>query len=157
MGYRLRRRLLRRRTRRASVEDDFPRAIRLSYPRRSKGADLHSCFIENGTAGESKYSAAFVTTRSGCQRKGATAGLRNSDQPAITSCFPRIVLRRPRNWASSARYKKNLFASRSANAFPNAISCALLQLDPRQNLVKSKREGAGKKCVSYFSKDSTLA
>src|SRR4029077_6829013 len=41
--------------------------------------------------------AALVTTRSGCQRKGATAGLKNSDQPAITSCFPRIVLRRPRN------------------------------------------------------------
>src|SRR5262245_33966426 len=40
---------------------------------------------------------AFVTTRSGSQRKGGTAGLKNSDQPAITSCFPRIVLRRPRN------------------------------------------------------------
>ena len=41
--------------------------------------------------------AAFVTTRSGCQRKGAADGLKNSDQPAITSCFPRMVLRRPRN------------------------------------------------------------
>src|SRR6476469_6887089 len=29
--------------------------------------------------------AAFVTTRSGCQRKGATAGLKNSDQSVITS------------------------------------------------------------------------
>ena len=68
--------------------------------------------------------AAFVTTRSGCQRKGATDGLKNSDQPAITSCFPCTVLRRPRNWASSARYKKNCFASRSANALANAISVA---------------------------------
>ena len=57
MGYRLRRRLLRRRTRRASVEEDFPRAIRLSYLCGSKGADLHSCFIENGTAGESKVAS----------------------------------------------------------------------------------------------------
>src|SRR5215467_8031087 len=39
--------------------------------------------------------AAFVTTRSGCQRKGATAGLKNSDQLAITSCLPRIILRCP--------------------------------------------------------------
>src|SRR6476659_1098326 len=41
--------------------------------------------------------AAFVTTRSGCQRKGATDGLKNSDQPAITSCFPRMVFCRPKN------------------------------------------------------------
>jgi len=57
MGHRRRRRLLRRRTRTASVEDDFPRAIRLSYPYGSKGADLHSCFVENGTAGESKIAS----------------------------------------------------------------------------------------------------
>ena len=68
--------------------------------------------------------AAFVTTRSGSQRKGATAGLKNSDQAAITSCFPCIVLRRPRNWASSAIYEKNFFASRSANALANATSVA---------------------------------
>ena len=56
-GYRLLRRLLRRRTSRASVEEDFPRAIRLSYPCGSKGADLRSCFIENGTAGESQVAS----------------------------------------------------------------------------------------------------
>src|SRR4030095_13688271 len=66
--------------------------------------------------------AAFVTTRSGCHRKGATAGLKNFAQLATTSFFPRIVLRRPRNWASSARYEKNFFASRSANALANATS-----------------------------------
>ena len=71
--------------------------MRLSYPRGSKGADLHSCFIKTGPLENPRSPAAFVTTRSGCQRKGATAGLKNSDQPAITSCFPCIVLRRPRN------------------------------------------------------------
>src|SRR6266446_6640566 len=56
-GYRLLRRLLRRGTSRASVEEDFPRAIRLSYPCGSKGADLHSCFVEDGTAGESQIAS----------------------------------------------------------------------------------------------------
>src|SRR5207245_9356232 len=51
------RRLFRRGTSRASVEEDFPRAIRLSYPCRSKGADLRSRFIENGTAGESQIAS----------------------------------------------------------------------------------------------------
>ncbi len=55
-GYCLLRRLLRR-TSRASVEEDFPRAIRLSYPCGSKRADLHSCFIEHGTAGESQIAS----------------------------------------------------------------------------------------------------
>src|SRR5205814_10049557 len=97
MGHRLRRRLLRRRTRRASVEDDFPRAIRLSYPRGSKGTDRHSCFIENGTAGESKVTSGASYDALGLPAVRCDCWFEEFYQPAITSCSPRIVLRRPRN------------------------------------------------------------
>jgi hypothetical protein len=53
------RRWLCRRTWRASVEEDFPSAVKLSNPRGSKRGDLRSRLIENRTTGESEIAGSI--------------------------------------------------------------------------------------------------